>query len=456
MSDRNGHEDQPHLPGRWEFKALRDIAAPRGVKADPKGEPETTYIGLEHIEPHTMRLIGSTTARGVRSASNRYETGDVLYSRLRPYLNKVIVAADSGLCSGELIVLTTRPCVDSAFLAHRLNATDFVSFTATLDTGDRPRVKWEQIGDFLIAVPPLEEQGRIVERIEGLRGRISAAVVEIEHAQTRIVALRRSTSNAAVGGQLGSVGGYTQSGDDVVARIAVEMERLKTKRTPKKPSSGNGAVHRTDFGLPRGWSVARWGDVGLSQNGRAFPSADYSEDGIRLLRPGNLHASGEVRWEDNNTKHLPAEYATSHPDFIVRGRELVINLTAQSLKDDFLGRVCLTGPGETCLLNQRIARLTPVLLSPEYVFCVFRSPLFRRYVAGLNKGSLIQHIFTSEVAEFVLPIPPLEEQERIVSELRRYEPVFATLEEVADAARIRSQDLWKAALHKAFRQPATA
>jgi len=456
MSDGNGHEDQPQLPEGWELKALLDIAGPRGVKADPRDEPETTYIGLEHIEPHTMRLIGSTTACEVRSASNRFETGDVLYSRLRPYLNKVIVAADSGLCSGELIVLIARPCVDSAFLGHRLNATDFVNFTATLDTGDRPRVKWEQISEFLIAVPPLEEQGRIVARIEGLRHRISAGVVEIEQAQTDLVALRRSTSGAAVAGRLGSVGSYTQSGDDVVARIAAEMELLKTKRIPKKTSSANGAVPRTDFELPTGWSAARWGDVGLSQNGRAFPSAEYSEDGIRLLRPGNLHASGEVRWEDKNTKHLPAQYATSHPGFIVRGRELVINLTAQSLKDDFLGRVCMTGPGETCLLNQRIARLTPVLLSPEYVFFLFRSPLFRRYVAGLNKGSLIQHIFTSEIAEFVLPIPPLEEQERIVSELQGYEPVFAALEEIADAARIRSQYLWKASLHKAFREPATA
>ena len=101
-------------------------------------------------------------------------------------------------------------------------------------------------------------------------------------------------------------------------------------------------------------------EIGFCQNGRAFPSKEYTSEGVRLLRPGNLHVSGGIEWTENNTRYMPESWATAHPDYVIGGGELVINLTAQSLKDEFLGRVCMTSSAERCLLNQRIARLTPV------------------------------------------------------------------------------------------------
>jgi type I restriction enzyme S subunit len=89
---------------------------------------------------------------------------------------------------------------------------------------------------------------------------------------------------------------------------------------------------------------------------------------------------------------MPEKWAADYPGHLIGPDELVINLTAQSLADEFLGRVCLTSPGEHCLLNQRIARLTPVLLPPRFLLCVFKSPWFRKFVASLNTGSLIQHM----------------------------------------------------------------
>lgn len=171
--------------------------------------------------------------------------------------------------------------------------------------------------------------------------------------------------------------------------------------------------------LPKGWAWAQWSQIGSSQNGRAFPSSEYQNDGIKLLRPGNLHVTGRVVWTDKNTQCMPEQWAIEFPEFIVGPNELVINLTAQSLKDDFLGRVCMTGPTDRCLLNQRIARLTPVGVKTKYLLWMFKSDIFRRFVDELNTGSLIQHMFTSQLAEFCLPVPPLEEQDRIVAEIEK-------------------------------------
>jgi len=52
----------------------------------------------------------------------------------------------------------------------------------------------------------------------------------------------------------------------------------------------------------------KWGLIGVSQNGRLFPSKEYQSDGVRLLRPGNLDANGKIIWTENNTRFLPLDY----------------------------------------------------------------------------------------------------------------------------------------------------
>jgi type I restriction enzyme S subunit len=128
-----------------------------------------------------------------------------------------------------------------------------------------------------------------------------------------------------------------------------------------------------------------------------------------------------------------------------------MNLTAQSLKDEFLGRICLTGPDEHCLLNQRQARLTPHDADPKYLLLVFKARPFRRFVDSLNKGSLIQHMFTSQLDDFEVPVPPLREQKRIVTEAEhRLTRVDALSAEIESALR-NADELRRALFARAFR-----
>jgi type I restriction enzyme S subunit len=200
--------------------------------------------------------------------------------------------------------------------------------------------------------------------------------------------------------------------------------------------------------LPEGWTWARWEQVGFSQNGRSFPSSEYTDVGTRLLRPGNLHVSGRVVWNEDNTRCMPDKWANDFPAFLIGGGEMVMNLTAQSLKDEFLGRICITDAQERCLLNQRIARLTPVFVEPRYLLWMFKSRVFRSFVDSLNTGSLIEHMFTSQLDDFVLPLPPLAEQHRIVAEVDRLlsiadETEAAVRAQLARAERLR-QSFWHA------------
>jgi len=203
--------------------------------------------------------------------------------------------------------------------------------------------------------------------------------------------------------------------------------------------------------LPSGWYWVKWKEIGICQNGRAFPSKEYSPKGTKLLRPGNLHISGEIEWTKSNTQYMPDEWAEKFSNYIVGGNELVINLTAQSLADEFLGRVCLSGLGERCLLNQRIARLTPVVVSSRFCLWLFKSSVFRKFVDTLNTGSLIQHMFISQVDEFIFPLPPLEEQTVIVKKIENQLLKIQKLRDLAGQAFEEIPQLDQSILAKAFR-----
>lgn len=83
---------------------LGEITEPSRARALPAEAPDMPYIGLEHIEPQTMKLLGHGYARDVRSSSVLFSKGDVLYGKMRPYLNKVWVAEFDGICSAEFLV----------------------------------------------------------------------------------------------------------------------------------------------------------------------------------------------------------------------------------------------------------------------------------------------------------------------------------------------------------------
>ena len=90
---------------------------PSRERALPAEMPSAPYVGLEHVETQSMKLLGRGVAREVRSSSVRFSRGDVLYGKMRPYLNKVWVAQFDGLCSAEFLVFASHEVLNSEFLA---------------------------------------------------------------------------------------------------------------------------------------------------------------------------------------------------------------------------------------------------------------------------------------------------------------------------------------------------
>ena len=191
-----------HQRSDWRRVLLGDVVRPTTLREIPPATTELPFIGMEHVASGTGAVEGLPSARGILSASPRVRKGDVLYGRLRPYLNKVTLAPTEAYASGEFIVFRDTPEIDGSFLRWRLAAQDFVKFACSLNAGDRPRVKWPQMAAFPLLLPSLPAQRQIVELVEEHLSRLDAASTEVSKARGRLAALRdpRRGSKAAAKG----------------------------------------------------------------------------------------------------------------------------------------------------------------------------------------------------------------------------------------------------------------
>jgi type I restriction enzyme S subunit len=184
------------------WTTLVDHIQTRKNKGIPSQEPIAKYLGLEHVESHGGRVLSFDSAGKYKSASPIVEQGDLLYGRLRPYLNKVVLAPERLYVSGEFIVMMPSATLDSLFLKHLLMSPRFLAFTALLDTGDRPRVSWEKIANFEFQLPELALQKQIVERIESSLVVAGSLHADLEQLGSQIATLRRALLQSAFSGNM--------------------------------------------------------------------------------------------------------------------------------------------------------------------------------------------------------------------------------------------------------------
>lgn len=154
----------------WQQKQLGDVCEVDKVQSDHCRLP---YVGLEDIESHTARFIGSAEPKSVKSSTFKFSTEHLLYGRLRPYLNKVLVPEFGGHCSTEIFPIRPGPQVLRKYLLYWFLADETVDRINQTCTGARmPRADMNDLLNFDFPLPPLPEQHRIVgildEAFEGI------------------------------------------------------------------------------------------------------------------------------------------------------------------------------------------------------------------------------------------------------------------------------------------------
>ena len=225
--------EEIELPQGWVSCQLGEVipAARPKVPADPNSQ--LPFIGMDHIEPHSFHLVGQDEFAKMKSAGSYFQSGDILYGRLRPYLNKVHNAKFEGVASAEFIVFPASKFFESAFIKYLLHQRKFVEFAMSRSSGDRPRVKFNKITDFKFLLPPLNEQRRIVEKVESLFAQADKVEEEIRDAQKTIAHCRQSILKDAFAGKLVSQDPNDEPAAELLKRIRENPPRPKKNKTKK-------------------------------------------------------------------------------------------------------------------------------------------------------------------------------------------------------------------------------
>ena len=196
------------IPKHWEVKRFKNLANQISEKSSEILDDDF-LVALENIESHTGKFI--ETASEYENNGIKFKKDNLLYNKLRPYLNKVFLADKDGICVGDIIVIECTTKLYPAFLQFRMLSDSFCSMIMSSVYGAKmPRTSWQFISSLKIAYPTYEEQVQIVEHLNKRTLAIERLIQNVNQQIEKLQELRKIKIYEAVTGKI-KVNAYAET-----------------------------------------------------------------------------------------------------------------------------------------------------------------------------------------------------------------------------------------------------
>ena len=323
--------------------------------------------------------------------------------------------------------------------------TDFGKDGTTVES-----VIFDKVKEMLIPLPPLAEQRRIVERM----GELIPLVEEyggFEDAREALDAalperLRKSVLQEAVQGRLVPQNPADEPASALLERVRQQRRQLIAEKKAKLPKGGESVIFtgsdgrryekRVDakgreskpvciedeipFDIPESWEWARLGSIGELLRGSGIKRSEVLAEGSPCVRYGELYTTYEGVVREASSHVDDAVFSSSkklEPD------EVLLALTGENNVD--IGRAVYNATGETLAFGGDLLAVKGHRVSGEYLAMAINSPAVGPQRTKASTGNIIVHLSAAKASLFLIPVPPIAEQRRIVKQIQELAPLMA-------------------------------
>lgn len=366
-------EEQPYeVPKNWVWVRLGAVCYASKEKSNDFSN-EIKYIGLEHLEKD-KGIVGFSSADKVKSTKNAFQEGQILYGRLRPYLNKHDIVSFSGVCSTDILVFEASVLVANVLVDKFFNLPFFIEYVVANSKGiNLPRVSEETVLNTTFPLPPLSEQQRIVERIEELFAKLDEAKERLQ-----------------------------EVADSFAVRKAAILHKAFTGELTKQWRCENGVSDES-------WEEKKGEDFFeyVTSGSRGWAKY-YSDKGSIFVRMGNLnHGTIELDFSDIQYVELPDQVEGQRSK--LQKNDILISITAD------VGMIGLVREDMDAYINQHVALARPKNdLYAEFLAWYFVSDVGLQQMQNKQRGATKIGLGLQDIRSIILKIPTLSEQHEIV------------------------------------------
>ena len=387
------------IPESWEWVRLGEISTygSNKLKISPRDiTPEMWTLDMEDIEKESGRIIHTEYAKNRTIAGDKiiFHKGEILYSKLRPYLKKVLVAPADGICTSELVPFQCYANINAKYITYYLRSPYVTKIVNAASYGVKmPRVNKETMINLPVPLPPLAEQKRIVAKIEKLLPHVEQygkAHDELTALNEKFPdAMKKSVLQYAMEGRLVEQREEEGTAKDLLAAIKAEKARLvvegKLKKEKPLPEI---KAEEIPFEIPESWEWVRLGEIIQISSGDGLTSKDMTNGNIPVFGGNGITGYHNV--------------ANITQETVVIGRV-----------GFYCGSVHITPAKAWVTDNAFITTYPKNNIDRNYLVYILR-----HMNLGRNRNATAQPVVSGKkIYPILFPLPPLAEQKRIVAKI---------------------------------------
>ena len=389
-----------------EMVTLGDISEYSKDKIDIKELNSENYIGIENMLQDAKGVIKSSCLLTEGRCTKFFE-GDILIGNIRPYLKKIWLSDRIGGANTDVLVIKKSiESIDNKYLFFVLSSEKFFSYVMkSVKAGKMPRGNKEMIMKYQFPLPPLEVQKRIVEVLDNfektckklnieLSSEIEIKQKEYEFVRNYLLTFEEKSRQAI---------------------LACELASLRSKQQAQNLIKILQYVY--------GYVEVRLGDIGSIVRGNGLQKRDFTEEGVGCIHYGQIYTKYGMVAE--KTISFVEESLAEKLRKVEKG-DIIFTVTSENIEDlckcvVWLGEEEIVTGGHTAILKHN--------QNSKFLAYYFQTEAFHNQKRKLATGTKVIDVTATKLEEILIPLPSLEEQQRIVDILDRFDKLCNDISE---------------------------